>query len=84
MKAQTISSRLLKMENGDSVPIPRELYHQLVEQLETSGFQWELDDISPTPFLTKKRGEESCKLTFSSETLGGDIIVSFYEQVMSL
>ena len=68
------------MENGDSVPVPRELYHQLVEQLEKSGFQWELDETNPSPFLTKKRGEEeSCKLVFSSKTLGGDITVSFYE-----
>lgn len=71
-------SKLLEMENGDSVPVPRDLYHPLVAGLEKSGFQWELDETNP--FLTKKRSEEeSCKLVFSSKTLGGDIIVSFYE-----
>lgn len=77
-------SNLLKMENGDSVPVPRELYHELVGQLEESGFQWELDETNPSPFLAKKRGEEeSCKLVFSSKTLGGDITVSFYEYLVA-
>tara|TARA_R110001606_G_scaffold259008_1_gene406777 strand:+ start:386 stop:607 length:222 start_codon:yes stop_codon:yes gene_type:complete len=56
---------MIKMEDGDSVLIEREDYHELISHLvDTQLFEWDLEIEGP-PFLCKRRGDEMCKLEFS-------------------